>query len=153
MVKNGLKKRNFYHMNCHNRQTDQNTKNRTEIIKESVDSLCRIGADAKYKETAYSFTINTLKTYLSIQPSSFRAFMTSKTLRVAKKPRREQLNVKVCCAVAKMPFLLFFFLIQEKRYLYTVTVRTVDGVRLHTVTVSCEYGDPRFWGPRVPKTI
>ena len=36
------------------------------------------------------------KAYLSAQPSSFWAFMTSKALRVPKKPSRKQLNVKVC---------------------------------------------------------
>ena len=61
------------------------------------------------RESIYNFTTNTLKAYLSIQPSSFRAFMTSKTLRVAKKPRRKQFNVKVCGS--KNAVLLFFFLI------------------------------------------
>ena len=42
----------------------------THIIRESVDSLCRDGADAQYmqyltEQMSYNFTTNTLKVYLS----------------------------------------------------------------------------------------
>ena len=34
-------------------------------IRESVDSLCRDGADAQYMQKPYNFTTNTLIAYLS----------------------------------------------------------------------------------------
>ena len=48
-----------------------------------------------FKQKQYNFTTNTLKAYLSAQPSSF-AFMISKTHIVAQKPRGRQVNTKVC---------------------------------------------------------
>ena len=36
------------------------------FIRESVDSLCRDGADVQYMQKPYNFTTNTLKTYLSV---------------------------------------------------------------------------------------
>ena len=54
------------------------------LIRESVDSLCRDGADAQYmqylsKTEPYNFTTNTLKGYLSIQASSLSAFVIRRT--------------------------------------------------------------------------
>ena len=54
------------------------------LIRESVDSLCRDGADAQYmqylsKTEPYNFTTNTLKGYLSVQASSLSAYVISKT--------------------------------------------------------------------------
>ena len=79
-------------------------------ISESVDSLCRNGVDrpaiyAVLKQKPYNLTTNTLKAYLSAQPSSLSAFMISKTYVVAQKPRRRQLMQK--CVVAKLPFIIF----------------------------------------------
>ena len=69
-------------------------------IRESVDSLCRDGADAQYMQyllqKPYNVTTNTLNAYLSIQPSSLRAFMISKTHTVSQKQRERQLNTRVC---------------------------------------------------------
>ena len=52
-----------------------------KIIRESVDSLCRDGADVQYmqyfKQKPYTFTTNTLKAYLSAQMSSLSAFVIS----------------------------------------------------------------------------
>ena len=66
------------------------------------------------------------------------AFMTSKTLRVAKKPRRKQLNVK--CAVAKMPlfFLLKSRMVQALTKIYIQS--PVPSLRLHTIVKRCRDG-------------
>ena len=67
------------------------------IIRESVDSLCRDGANAQYmQQKPYNFTTNTLKAYLSTQASSLSSFMISKTHKIGQKPRGRQLNAKVC---------------------------------------------------------
>ena len=69
-------------------------------IRESVDSLCRDGADVQYnailKQKPYNFTTNTQKAYLSVQTSSLSAFVISKTHTSGQKPRGKQLNAKVC---------------------------------------------------------
>ena len=48
------------------------------------------------KQKPYNFSTNTLKAYLSTQPSSLSAFMISKTHTGAQKPHGRQLNTKVC---------------------------------------------------------
>ena len=48
------------------------------------------------KQKPCNFTTNTLKAYLSAQASSLRAFVISKTHISGQKPRRRQLNEKVC---------------------------------------------------------
>ena len=69
-------------------------------IRESVDSLCRDGADAAIyvilKQKPYNFTTNMQKAYLSAQASSLSAFLISKTHINGQKPRGRQLNKKVC---------------------------------------------------------
>ena len=78
----------------------------TKLIRESVDSLCRDGADAQLyailKQKPYNFTTSTLKAYLSIQAYSLSGFVISKTHISGQKPRRTQLTQK--CAVMKVPF-------------------------------------------------
>ena len=70
-------------------------------IRESVDSLCRDGADTQYvytilKQKPHNFTTNMLKAYLHTQASSLSAFVINKTHIVTQKPRGRQLNAKVC---------------------------------------------------------
>ena len=68
-------------------------------IRELVDSLCKDGADAQYIQYLSKSRIlspQMLKANLSTQPSSLSTFMISKTDRVSQKPRRRQLNAKVC---------------------------------------------------------
>ena len=84
------------------------------IIRESVDSLCRDGADAQYmqyfnKQKPYNSTTNTLKAYLSAHSSSLSAFMISKTRIVAQKPRGRQLNAKVCSSKSAIFLILSLF--------------------------------------------
>ena len=71
-----------------------------KYIRESVDSLCRDGADAQYMQylskNRINFTTNTQKAYLSVQASSLSAFLISKTHISGQKPRGRQLNTKVC---------------------------------------------------------
>ena len=79
-------------------------------IRESVDSLCRDGADAQYfKQKPYNFTTNTLKAYLRAQSSPLSAFMISKTHTSAQKSRGRQLNAKVCGSESSHFCLLSFF--------------------------------------------
>ena len=86
-------------------------------IRESVDSLCRDGADAQYmqyKQKPYNFTTNTLKAYLSAQTSSLSAFVISKTHISGQKPHGRQLNTKVCASKSAIfRILLFFFLCSD----------------------------------------
>ena len=69
----------------------------TQPIRESVDSLCRDGADAQYMQylskSRITF-INTQKAYLSIKASSLSDFVISKTHISDQKPRGRQLNKK-----------------------------------------------------------
>ena len=87
---------------------------KSSCISESVDSLCRDGADAQYmqyfKEKPYNFTTNTLKAYLSTYSSSLSPFMISKTHISAQKPRGRQLNAKVCGCESAIFRLLSFLL-------------------------------------------
>ena len=81
---------------------------------QSVDSLCRDGADAQYatlKQKPYNFTTNTQKPYLSIQASSLSTFVISKTHISGQKPRGRQLNAKVCDSKSAIFRLLLYFLI------------------------------------------
>ena len=68
-------------------------------IRESVDSLCKDGADAAIyallKQKPYNFTTNTLKAYLSAQTSSLSAFVISKTHISGQKPCGRQLSLGV----------------------------------------------------------
>ena len=85
------------------------------FIRESVDSLCRDGADAQYmqyilKQKLYNFTTNTLKAYLSVQASSLSAFVISKTHTRGQKPSGRQLNAKVCGHESAIFRILSFFL-------------------------------------------
>ena len=86
-------------------------------VRESVDSLCRDGADAQYmqyfKQKPYNFTTNTLKAYLSAQASSLSAFVISKTHIVGQKPRGRQLNAKVCGSKSAIFRILSFFLCSD----------------------------------------
>ena len=95
----------------------------------SVDSLCRDSTDTQYmqylsKSHVTSIT-NMLKAHLSTQPSSFSAFMISKTHIIAQKPHGRQLNAKVCSSESaiflSLSFFLSFFLPSdhkvERRYL------------------------------------
>ena len=88
----------------------------TALIRESVDSLCRDGADAQIyailKQKPYNFTTNTLKAYLSAQASSLSAFVISKTHISGQKPHGRQLNRKVCGSKSAIfvILLLSFFL-------------------------------------------
>ena len=54
------------------------------FIRESVDSLCRDGAEI-LKQMPYNFTTITLKAYLSAQASSLSTFVISKTHIVTQK--------------------------------------------------------------------
>ena len=85
-----------------------------QTIRESVDSLCRDGADAAIyailKQKPYNFTANTLKAYLSAQTSSLSAFVISKTHISGQKPRGRQLNVKVCGSKSAIFVILSFLL-------------------------------------------
>ena len=88
---------------------------------QSVDSLCRDGADAQYailKQKPYNFTTNTQKPYLSIQASSLSTFVISKTHISGQKPRGRQLNAKVCDSKSAIFRLLFVQpSIMQQRYL------------------------------------
>ena len=67
------------------------------IIRESVDSLRRDGANAQYMQYLSKSRITSPQTsYLSAQGSSLSAFVISKTHIVAQMPRGRQLNAKVC---------------------------------------------------------
>ena len=87
-------------------------------IRESVDSLCRNGADAQYmqylKQKPYNFTTNMLNAYLSPQPSSLSAFMIIKTHIAAQKSHRRQL-AKCACGNESAIFLILlsFFLLRS----------------------------------------
>ena len=88
-------------------------------IRESVDSLCRDGADAQYtqyliKQKPYNFTTNTQKAYLSIQASCLSAFVISKTHISGQKLRGRQLNKKVCDSKSAIFVILLssFFFVQ-----------------------------------------
>ena len=59
----------------------------------------------------YNFTTNTLKAYLSAQPSSLSAFMITRLISV---PCGRQLNAKVC-GIVEAPF--FVFLIMNRKRL------------------------------------
>ena len=79
----------------------------------------------------YNFTTNTLKAYLSAQPSSLSAFVISKTHISGQKLRGRQLNAKVCGSKSAIFRLLSFFLsffvqpsIYQQRYL-------ANGLRAH----------------------
>ena len=82
-------------------------------IRESVDSLCRDGADAQYmqylKHKQYNFTTNALNGYLSAQASSSSAFVISKTQIVAQKLRGRQLNAEVYGSTSVIFHILFLF--------------------------------------------
>ena len=66
------------------------------------------------KQKPYNFSTNTLKAYLSAQPSSLSAFMISKTHIGAQEPRERQLNAEVCGSESA----IFSFLPQSsERYL------------------------------------
>ena len=69
-------------------------------IRESVDSLCRDGADAQYMQYLSKSCITSPQTrkkaYLSIQACSLSAFVISKTDITGQKPRGRRLNAKVC---------------------------------------------------------
>ena len=69
-------------------------------IRESVDSLCRDGADAQYMQYLSKSRITSPQTrkkaYLSIQASSLSAFVISKTRISGQKLRGRQLNAEVC---------------------------------------------------------
>ena len=78
-------------------------------IRESVDSLCRDGADAQYmeltlKQKLYNFTTNTQKAYLSTQASSLSDFVISKTHKWPKATRKTAKRKK--CMVAKVSLVL-----------------------------------------------
>ena len=90
-------------------------------IRESVDSLCRDGADAAIyailKQKPYNFTTSTLKAYLSAQASSLSDFVISKTHISGQKPRGRQLNAKVCGhESAIFRILLSFFLVKTTMF-------------------------------------
>ena len=54
-------------------------------FRELVDYLCRDGVDMQYMQRLYNFTTNTLKAYLSAQPSFFSAlYMIGKTVELFK---------------------------------------------------------------------
>ena len=82
-------------------------------IRESVDSLCiGMAPTRKYvilKQKPYNFTTNTLKAYLSAQASSLRVSKTHKWPK-ALKPRKRQLNKKVCGSKSAIFVILSFFL-------------------------------------------
>ena len=59
------------------------------------------------KQKPQNFTTNTLKAYLCAQASTLSAFVITKTHVVAQKPRRGQLNAKVCSSESA---LFVFFL-------------------------------------------
>ena len=88
----------------------------TLTIRESVDSLCRDGADAQYmqyfKQKPYNFTTNTLKAYLSAQAFSLSAFVISKTHISGQKPHGRQLNRKVCGSKSAIFVILLSFFVQ-----------------------------------------
>ena len=78
---------------------------------ESVDSLCRDGADAQYmqylsKSHTYNLTTNTLKAYLSAQASPLSAFVISNT-RISGQSLTRQLNAKVCDSKSAIFRILF----------------------------------------------
>ena len=82
------------------------------LIRESVNSLCRDGADAQYMQYLGKCHITSpqimLKAYLSTQPSRMSAFKISKTHVVAR-----QLNAKVCSSESAIFCILFFFLCSD----------------------------------------
>ena len=85
----------------------------------------------------YNFSTDTLKTYLSVQASSLSAFMISKTYISAQKPRRRQLNAKVCGSESVI-FLIFSFFVTttllKQRYLENVQVLTIILSHLMLIT-------------------
>ena len=84
------------------------------FVRESVDSLCRDGANAQYmqilKQKSCNFITNTLKAYLSTQASSVSAFVISKAHTSGQKPRERQLSAKVCNSKSAICHILSFFL-------------------------------------------
>ena len=103
----------------------------SSIIRESVDSLCRGGADVQYiilyilyailKQKPYNFTTNMLKAYLSAQASSLSGFVISKTHVSGQKPPRRELNTEACCSESAIFRILLSFFVQpsifQQRYL------------------------------------
>ena len=67
-----------------------------------------------FKQKLYNFTTDTLKAYLSVQASSLRAFVISKTHIVAQMLRGRQLNTKVCGNKSAIFVILSFFLVTSK---------------------------------------
>ena len=91
------------------------------LIRESVDSLCRDGVDTQYtyailKQKPYNFTTNSLKAYLSAQASSLSAFLISKAHISGQKPRGRQLNKKGCGSESAIFRILCFFLVKTTMF-------------------------------------
>ena len=97
------------------------------IIRESVDSLRRDGANAQYMQYLSKSRITSPQTsYLSAQGSSLSAFVISKTHIVAQMPRGRQLNAKVCgskSAIFRILLLLSSLLEMQRHGLRTLWKR------------------------------
>ena len=102
--------------------------------------------DTQYmQQKLYNFTTNALNAYLTVQPSSLSAFMISKTHIVVQKPRRKQVNIKLCINESAILVILFFLCSLFNNYnsrlfriLTVVLAQTASylSVQLHKHSVS-----------------